>query len=51
MGQKRYKTEEIIGKLRQAEVLLSQGQNVGRCVEPWGFQIRLTIDGATNMVG
>ncbi len=29
MGQKRYKPEEIIHKLREAEVLLSQGRNVG----------------------
>lgn len=29
MGQKRYKAEEIIGHLRQAEVLLSQGRTVG----------------------
>jgi len=28
MGQKRYKAEEIIGKLREAEVLTSQGKSV-----------------------
>ena len=28
MGQKRYKPEEIIGKLREAEVLTSQGKSV-----------------------
>lgn len=27
MGQKRYRPEEIIRKLREAEVLLSQGKN------------------------
>lgn len=29
MGRKRYKAEEIIGKLRQAEVFLSQGSTMG----------------------
>jgi hypothetical protein len=28
MAQKQYRPEEIIGKLREAEVLLSQGVNV-----------------------
>ena len=28
MGQKRYRPEEIIGKLREAEVLTSQGKSV-----------------------
>jgi transposase-like protein len=28
MGQKRYKPEEIIGKLREAEILTSQGKSV-----------------------
>jgi putative transposase len=30
MRRRRYSTEEIIGKLREAEVLLSQGQAVGQ---------------------
>jgi len=29
MGRKTYKAEQIIGKLREAEVLLSQGSTVG----------------------
>ena len=29
MPRRRYSTEDIIGKLREAEVLLSQGQSVG----------------------
>jgi len=37
MGQKRYKTEEIIGMLRQAEVLLSQGQSVGKMCRTMGI--------------
>ena len=30
MPRRRYSTEEILGKLRYAEVLLSQGQSVGQ---------------------
>jgi len=30
MPRQRYTTEQIIGKLREAEVLLSQGQTVGQ---------------------
>ena len=37
MGQKRYKAEEIIGHLRQAEVLLSQGQQVGTVCRSLGI--------------
>ena len=37
MGQKRYKAEEIIGLLRQAEVLLSQGQQVGTVCRSLGI--------------
>ena len=29
MARKRFKPEQIIGKLRQAEVLLAQGQKMG----------------------
>ena len=29
MTRKRYKAEEILGKLRQAEVLIGQGRSVG----------------------
>ena len=36
MGQKRYKPEEIIHKLREAEVLLSQGRNVGEACRKIG---------------
>jgi putative transposase len=32
MARKRYKPEEIVAKLRQVDVLVSQGQNMGeRC--------------------
>jgi hypothetical protein len=30
MGKKRYTPEEIIGKLREAEVALAQGETAGR---------------------
>ena len=36
MGAKRYKPEEIISKLREAEVLLSEGVSVGEVVRRLG---------------
>ncbi|MEM6384507.1 MAG: transposase, partial [Pseudomonadota bacterium] len=36
MGVKRYKPEEIISKLREAEVLLAQGVGVGEVVRQLG---------------
>lgn len=36
MGAKRYKPEEIISKLREAEVLLAEGVNVGEVVRRLG---------------
>ena len=36
MGRKRYAPEEIIGKLREAEVLLSKGQTVGEACRKIG---------------
>lgn len=36
MGVKRYKDEEIISKLREAEVLLAEGVNVGEVVRRLG---------------
>ncbi len=36
MGVKRYKPEEIISKLREAEVLLAQGAGVGEVVRQLG---------------
>ena len=33
---KRYKAEEIVSKLRQADVLLSQGQNVADVIRQIG---------------
>ncbi len=37
MPHKRYSPEEIIHKLREAEVLLSQGQTVGEAVRQLGI--------------
>lgn len=36
MGRKTYKAEQIIGKLREAEVLLSQGMTVGEASKKIG---------------
>ncbi len=36
MGSKTYKAEQIIGKLREAEVLLSQGRTVGEASKKIG---------------
>jgi hypothetical protein len=32
MARKRYKSEEIVGRLRQVDVLLSQGQSTAEAV-------------------
>lgn len=37
MARKRYKSEEIIAKLREMEVLLSQGQTAGQAVRSVGI--------------
>ena len=37
MARKRYKPEEIIAKLREMEVLLSQGQTAGQAVRGLGI--------------
>src|SRR6202007_2774873 len=36
MARKRYKPEEIVAKLRQVDVLVSQGQNMGDAIRPIG---------------
>ena len=36
MGQKRHKPEEIVAKLRQVDVLVSQGQSVSEAVRSIG---------------
>ena len=37
MGRKRYSVEQIIGHLRQAEILLSQGKSVGEVARELGI--------------
>ena len=37
MGQKRYTAEQIIGKLRQAEVRIAEGQRVADIVRELGI--------------
>lgn len=38
MGQKRHKPEEIVAKLRQVDVLVSQGRSVGEAVRSIGVR-------------
>jgi hypothetical protein len=40
MSRKRYTPEEIIGKLREAEVRLSQGEKIGVICRALGLSIR-----------
>ncbi len=37
MSKKRYRPEEIIGKLREADVLISQGKKVGDVIKALGI--------------
>ena len=37
MGKKRFTAEQIIGKLREAEILLAKGQNVGQVSRALGI--------------
>jgi putative transposase len=37
MSRKCYTPEQIIGKVREAEVALSRGQTVGRVCRTWGI--------------
>jgi hypothetical protein len=41
MAKKRYTPEQIIGKLREAEVALAQGQTTGQVCRPWALLSRL----------
>ena len=42
---KRYSTEQIIGFLREAEVLLSQGRSLAMSVASLGYRSRVTTVG------
>jgi hypothetical protein len=43
MARKRYKPEEIVAKLRQVDVLVSQGQNIVDAMR--ARQIEILVDG------
>lgn len=49
MSRKRYSREQIIGMLREAEVLLSQGRTTGNVCRQLGVPSRVTIAGARDM--
>ena len=36
MPKKIHKLEEVVAKLRQVDVLVSQGQTAGSCPQTWG---------------
>jgi hypothetical protein len=42
MARKRYKPEEIVAKLRQVDVLVSQGQNMVDAIRQIGLNCRCT---------
>ena len=48
---KRYAAEEIIGKLREAEVHLAQGLPVGQAVRKLGSASRRTTAGVASTAG
>ena len=50
MGRKRYTVEQIIHKLREAEVELSQGKAVGHVVRKLGITEQTYTGGAGNTV-
>jgi hypothetical protein len=51
MAKKYFTTEQIISKLREAEVLISQGRRLLKQVERSGSANRPIIAGAGNMGG
>jgi hypothetical protein len=50
MSRKRYTPEQIIGKLREAEVALSQGQTAPQVAVLWVLPSRPFIAGIGSMV-
>ena len=48
MGQKRYTPEQIIGKLRQAEVRSAEGATVAEIVRELGITDQTTTGGARS---
>jgi hypothetical protein len=50
MARKGYSAEQIIGKLREAEILLAKGQTVGQASHVLGITEQTTTAGAKNTV-
>ncbi|GGJ40645.1 hypothetical protein GCM10011320_55420 [Neoroseomonas lacus] len=46
MSQKKHKPEEIVAKLRQVDVLVSQGRSVSEAVSPEGAELIISALGA-----
>jgi len=49
MAIKRYRPEQIIAKLREADVLMSQGHTVANVIKTQKFPKRHITAGASNM--
>jgi hypothetical protein len=45
---KKYTAEQIIGLLREAEILIADGDTIAKPVASWGSVRRATIAGARN---
>ena len=51
MSKKRFQPEEVIGKLRHADVLLGQGKKIAEVVKTLGSVTSPTIAGARSLAG
>ncbi len=51
MPGKRYKPEEIVAKLRQVDVLVSQGQSIGDAIGQIGLSEVTVINSGKSSVG
>ncbi len=51
MPRKRHKPEEIVAKLRQVDVLVSQGQSVAEAYARLGLRRSRTTAGARSLAG
>jgi hypothetical protein len=51
MPKKRYRPEEIVAKLRQVDVLVSQGQNVSDAIRQIGVSGSPIIGGGKSTAG
>ena len=49
MPRKHHKPEEIVAKLRQVDVLVSQGQNIVDAIRQVGVKPRIQISEATEI--